>query len=735
MNSDDFARNRLGDASSPYLRQHAHNPVHWQPWDDAALAHARDTDTPILLSIGYSACHWCHVMAHEGFGNPGIAAAMNRAFVNIKLDREERADIDRVYQLAHQALGGRGGGWPLTAFLDPQDLSPFYIGTYFPPVPRHGLPGFPEVLQRVRAYFDSHRSELRAQAAQLRDWLQHAHVGASEQAVEPADAQAAAMQRISTRFDRQYGGNAGAPKFPRATELEWLLDSASKPLSLRERGRGEGTLATNPHPALLAKETAAFRPFSRGEKEKHMAHLTLANMAARGLQDHLGGGFFRYCVDADWTIPHFEKMLYDNAQLLPAYARIAANPGSDAALRDQAMVAVQGIVDWLAHDMTAPSGAFFSSLDADSEHEEGKYYLWTRDEVRAALDDAGFVLAEAAFGLDAPPNFEGRAWHLLRAVPVSALAERFELAPAEFTGRLDAIRRRLLDVRAARVAPARDDKILTAWNALMISGLARAARLLDDTHCAGMARGALDALRDTVWIDGQLYANATEPAWRISGFLDDHAFLLDALLETMQVAFDPRDLEWAIALADALLDQFNDETSGAFRFSTPQHATPLVHNENWMDDALPNGSAVAIRSLLRLGHLIGDARYLDRAARALQAAAGALNRYPDACTTLLRALDESVHPRPQIVIRSPAARAADWQAAVQSALQGTGLSPGGEPIDVFLIPAEATGLPGVLAARESRGDGTAYVCSGLTCQAPVTSPDALAKSLRAAIAN
>ena len=700
MSHDDFARNRLSDASSPYLRQHAGNPVDWQPWDDATLAHARDTDTPILLSIGYSACHWCHVMAHECFENPAIAAAMNRSFVSIKLDREERPDIDRAYQLAHQALSGRGGGWPLTAFLDPQDLSPFYIGTYFPPMPRHGLPGFPEVLQRVREYFDTHRGELRAQAGQLRDWLQHAQASSSEQAVEPAAMQAAAMQRIAARFDHQYGGNAGAPKFPRATELEWLLD-------------------------IRRANSAAIQ----------MAHLTLANMAARGLQDHLGGGFFRYCVDADWTIPHFEKMLYDNAQLLPVYARAAAVPGPDSALRDQATTAAQGIVDWLARDMTALGGAFFSSFDADSEHEEGKYYLWTRDEVHAALDDVDFPLAEAAFGLDAPPNFEGRAWHLLRAVPVNLLADRFKQTPKEITARLDVIRRRLLDVRSARVPPARDDKILTAWNALAISGLARCARLLDDTHCAGMARRALNALRDAVWIDNQLYANAAEPAWRIAGFLDDHAFLLDALLETMQVAFDPRDLEWAIALADALLDRFGDESSGGFRFSTPQHATPLIHNENWMDDALPNGSAVAIRSLLRLGHLIGDVRYLDRAAKALHAAAGALNRYPDACPTLLRTLNEFGRPRLQIVVRCPAARAADWQVAMRSALRGAGLAPGGDPVDAFMIPADATHLPGVLAARESRGDGAAYVCSGLTCQAPVTSPDALADSLHVALAN
>ncbi len=381
-----FDRNRLRGASSPYLRMHAGNPVHWQPWDEMALAHARDTDTPILLSIGYSACHWCHVMAHECFVNPDIATAMNRGFVNVKLDREERPDIDRVYQLAHQALTGRGGGWPLTAFLDPQDLSPFYIGTYFPPTPRHGLPAFPEVLERVRTYFDTRRDELREHAVALHGWLQHAEA-TGDGAVPDAEAvDATALRRIAARFDPDFGGSRGAPKFPRATELEWLLDG-------REEADAAGT-----------------------------ANLALANMASRGLQDHLGGGFFRYCVDASWTIPHFEKMLYDNAQLLPVYARAAASTHTDATLRGICATAVQGITEWLARDMTSPSGAFYAAISADSEGEEGRFYLWTREQWRAALPEALLPVAEQAFGLDRPPDFEGKAWHFLRVTPLDNIA-------------------------------------------------------------------------------------------------------------------------------------------------------------------------------------------------------------------------------------------------------------------------------------------------------------------------
>jgi uncharacterized protein YyaL (SSP411 family) len=723
--------NRLASASSPYLRMHAGNPVDWQAWDDAALASARETDTPILLSIGYSACHWCHVMARECFEDPAIAAAMNRWFVNIKLDREERPDIDRVYQLAHQALLGRGGGWPLTAFLDPRDLSPFYIGTYFPPVPRHGLPGFPEVLQGVRRHFDSHRDELRAQAEQLRDWMQRVENPASD-AVPDADAVAkTALQRIEARADPESGGTRGAPKFPRAAELEWLLDSASEPVSPRYRRRiapsaqrrGEDTTTPDPHPALRAT-------FSLREKGKAMSHLTLASMAARGLQDHLGGGFFRYSVDARWTIPHFEKMLYDNAQLLPVYARLAADEQADATLRATASEAVRGTAGWLARDMTAPDGAFRSAISADSEGAEGRFYLWTREQVQDALPADIGAVAERAFGLDQPANFEGHDWHLLRTVPLAEVARQLGRGTGDVEAGYEAARSKLFDTRARREHPARDDKVLTAWNALAISGLARTARMLDEPRCADMASRALAALRESVWINGELFANAAEPAQRIPGFLDDHAFLLDALLEVMQLTFAPRDLDWTIALADALLDKFADHDSGGFWFSTAEHATPLARGRDWTDDSLPNGNAVAIRSLLRLGHLIGETRYLDAAEHALKAASGALRRYPDACASLLRALQEFERPRPQIVVRFPEIQRNAWQSALRDALLGAGLVPGGDAVDVFLISDEAATLPGLLAERSSRGDtGTAYVCAGLTCQAPVTSPSVLAEAL------
>jgi uncharacterized protein YyaL (SSP411 family) len=729
----DYVSNRLASASSPYLRMHAGNPVDWQPWDEAALGQARESDTPILLSIGYSACHWCHVMAHECFEDPPIAAAMNRWFVNIKLDREERPDIDRVYQLAHQALLGRGGGWPLTAFLDPRDLSPFYIGTYFPPAPRHGLPGFPEVLQGVRRHFDTHRDELRAQSEQLRDWMRRVENPASGAIPDAASVAGTAMQRLEARADPEWGGTRGAPKFPRAIELGWLLDPAptgkrgvkTPPFPLRA-APDEGSEA-DPRSGATRSGLHAAPPEGRVRKQ---AHLTLATMAARGLQDHLGGGFFRYSVDASWTIPHFEKMLYDNAQLLPVYARLAADEQADTTLRSAASEAVRGIADWLARDMTAPDGAFYSAISADSEGAEGRFYLWTREQVRDALPADAAAVAEHAFGLDQAANFEGHAWHLLRTAPLEDVARQLGRDARDVEAAYATARKTLFDARERREHPARDDKILTAWNALAISGLARTARMLENARCAEMASRALDALRESVWIDGGLFANAAEPAQRIPGFLDDHAFLLDALLERMQLDFRPRDLDWATALADALLDKFTDYNSGGFWFSTAQHATPLARGRDWTDDSLPNGNAVAIRSLLRLGHLLGETRYLDAAERALGAASGALQRYPDACASMLRALQEFEQPRLQIVVRCPASERNAWQSTLRDAVHDTGIVPGGDPADAFLIPDEATALPGLLAERTSRGDaGTAYVCAGLTCQAPVTSQSALVEAL------
>ncbi|HEX5123525.1 MAG TPA: thioredoxin domain-containing protein, partial [Rhodanobacteraceae bacterium] len=590
--------NQLARETSPYLRQHAENPVDWWPWSDEALALARRERKPILLSIGYAACHWCHVMAHESFEDEATARVMNALYVNIKVDREERPDIDKVYQLAHQALAHRGGGWPLTVFLAPDDLVPFFAGTYFPKTPRYGQPPFVQVLQGVRAWFDSKPDEVRAQNDALAGFL--ADYGRGDAYAAPLDDAPirVALERIAATFDRENGGRIGGPKFPHAGEIELLLRHADD-----ER--------TAPSP-------------------REMAYLTLERMALRGLDDHLGGGFFRYSVDERWEIPHFEKMLYDNAQLLPVYAEAAA-------VLDEPGFAhpADACATWVAREMIAPDGGFFSSLDADSEGHEGRYYVWQRDEMRALLDADEFAIVELRYGLDRPPNFEGEAWHLVVAADFDEISARTGLDPVEARRRLGAAITKLLAARGKRVRPGLDDKILTAWNALMIGGAARAAQTHPDRPLLAEAERALDFLHANVWRDGRLFACHAGGVAKFPAYLDDHAFLLDALLAMLRVRWNRRDLAWAIALADALLARFEDTAQGGF-FFTAHDAEPLPQRPKpYLDESLPSGNGVAARALLALGHLIGETRYLDGAERTLRAAWSTLSEVPHGSPALL----------------------------------------------------------------------------------------------------
>jgi hypothetical protein len=675
--------NRLARETSPYLRQHADNPVDWWPWCDEALALARREKKPILLSIGYAACHWCHVMAHESFEDAATARVMNALYVNIKVDREERPDIDKVYQLAHQALARRGGGWPLTVFLAPDDLVPFFAGTYFPKTPRYGSPAFVQVLEGVRAWFDSKPDEVRAQNDALAGFLaDHARGSAHAHAQALDDSPIrSALTRIAAAFDAENGGHVGGPKFPHAGEIELLL--------------------------AYAHDEHASTPAPRA-----MARLTLERMALRGLDDHLGGGFFRYCVDAQWEIPHFEKMLYDNAQLLPLYAEAAVVLGEPGFARP-----ADGCAAWIAREMIASSGGFFSSLDADSDGEEGRYYVWHRDEVRALLDDDEFVVASMRYGLDRPPNFEGEAWHLVVSASFDEIASRASLAPDEVRPLLGKAIRKLLAARDQRARPGLDDKILTAWNALMIAGAARAARVHPDRPLLAEAERALDFLHANVWRDGRLFACHAGGVAKFPAYLDDHAFLLDALLAMLRVRWNRRDLDWAIALADLLLAKFEDTGSGGFFFTAhdaerlPQRPKPFA------DESLPSGNGVAARALLRLGHLIGEARYLTAAERTLRAAWGILEEYPQACCALLLALRDFVDPPMHVVIRyRDEAATAAWRS-------------GG--FDGYFIPANADALPGALGQQGAASDVVvAYICRGTSCDPPLTSPQEFAAALR-----
>jgi uncharacterized protein len=583
--------NSLARSTSPYLLQHADNPVDWLQWDTSVLERARTEDKPILLSVGYSACHWCHVMAHESFEDETTAAVMNHLFVNIKVDREERPDLDQIYQTAHQMLTGRAGGWPLTLFLTPEG-TPFYGGTYYPQEARYGLPGFVELCERIGEIWRTRRQDIEAQNRELLAALNRPVPGGGT-----LDDQPVAMLRalLLGNFDRQRGGFGGAPKFPHPSDLAFLLRRPDDP---------------------EAREAALF---------------TLRCMAAGGIHDQLGGGFCRYSVDERWEIPHFEKMLYDNGPLLGLYADAWAVSG-DAYFRQVA----EGIVGWLQREMTDPDGAFYSSLDADSEGEEGRYYVWDPAQLGLLLTAQESALARRHWGFDQPPNFEGQHWHLKVASPLAAGEEAL----------CESARAKLLAARAQRVRPGCDDKILTSWNALMIEGLAHAARIFARDDWLATARRALAHLHRDHWQAGRLLATSRHGKAHLSAYLDDYAFLLAALLELMDAGRQPEDLGFARQLADTLLDQFEDRKNGGFFFTAHDHEALIQRPKTAHDNALPSGNGVATLALLRLGRQLNEPRYLDAAQRVLESFGAQLGQQPAGCATLVMGLEAALVVNP-----------------------------------------------------------------------------------------
>jgi uncharacterized protein YyaL (SSP411 family) len=673
-------RNRLAEETSPYLKQHADNPVHWQAWNDEALDEARRSRKPILLSVGYSACHWCHVMAHESFEDEATARLMNDLYVNIKVDREERPDLDKIYQTSHQLMTRQAGGWPLTVFLTPEQV-PIFTGTYFPKERRYGMPAFREVLVAVEQYYRENADEIRERGASLVEALGGMQTAGGDDFAALSHAPlATARERLAATYDAEHGGFGGAPKFPHTTSLELLL-------ALGRRG-GAADAQTLP-----------------------MLTHTLDCMAQRGLYDHLAGGFFRYSVDGAWTIPHFEKMLYDNAQLLGLYADAYAATGTPR----YASVA-SATADWIMRDMQAPMGGYYSTLDADSEHEEGKFYLWTPAEFDAVLGPGEAALAKRVFGLTGPPNFEGKHWHLYLAEAPEAAAAALGLDASSAGSLLETARAKLLAAREKRAWPGRDEKVLVAWNGLMVAGMARAARVLADPKLAESATRAVDFIRAELWRDGRLKATYKDGRARFAAYLDDYAFLAYGLLELNQARWRDADMTLARELADALLEHFEDR-SGGFFFTADDHERLIMKPKPFVDEAVPAGNGIAARVLIALGHLLGEQRYLDAAERTVRAALHALHGYPDAHATLLGALDELLEPPKLVVLRGTPDELAPWRAKLASTHEPHRLA--------FAIPNDAN-LGGLLAQRAPRERAVAYVCEGMTCRAPVELADGVA---------
>ena len=677
--------NHLAKEASPYLLQHKDNPVDWHPWGQAALELAAKENKPLLLSIGYSACHWCHVMAHESFEDPATAEVMNRLFINIKLDREERPDLDKIYQTAHQLLTQRGGGWPLTVIMTPGENLPFFAGTYFPKEAQHGMPAFTDLLMKLAQHYETHQDDLRQQGGALVNALESIQPQAPVTGTALSNAPINGIrEQLAANFDKDWGGFGTAPKFPHPANLERLL-------------RHWRASAHSSEPDVDAL---------------FMTALTLSRMQNGGVFDQAGGGFYRYSVDQQWQIPHFEKMLYDNGPLLALTAQLWQASGDDAFRRVAGATA-----DWVLREMRAPEGGFYATLDADSDGGEGRFYLWTPDELAALLDPYEYTAVEHLYGLREPANFEDR-WHLTNRLSLDELMEHAGFTKSKLQSLLDSAQQKMLQARDQRERPGRDQKILTSWNALMIRGLAIASGALDSPKLAAAAANTVDFIRQHLIVNNQLHACHINGKVSFNAYLDDYAFLLDALLELLQHRWDDEHLKLAIWLANELLERFEDTENGGLFYTANDHEKLLYRPKSFSDDSMPSGNGVAALALNRLGHLLVEPQYLHAAERILLAGWASMQEFPHGHATLITALDEHLNPAEVIVIRGDEAE--DWCHSIQQVY-----SPGRL---CFAIPATAS-LPKSLSAKAAHEQTVAYICRGSQCSDPVNSLQELAAAI------
>lgn len=647
-------KNHLVNETSLYLLQHVANPVDWYPWGAEALEKAKKENKPIFLSIGYSACHWCHVMAHESFEDEETAKLMNKLFVNIKVDREERPDLDKIYQTAYQLLMGNGGGWPLSVFLTPEDQVPFIMGTYFPKEPHYQMPAFAEVLKYASEVYHQKKNLVIEQNNSLLSALKKVNSpgGLQKEELNFEPIKEGNSQLVSN-YDHVNGGFGNAPKFPYPTYLNRLLEES----------------------------------IEKKEYVKIFSH-TLVKMAYGGIYDQVGGGFFRYSTDAKWQIPHFEKMLYDNGQLLGIYANAYA-------ITHQAEFAdvIEKTGGWVIREMQSPEGGYFSSLDADSEGEEGKYYVWGKQELHNFLTTYEYKFFEENLNGGDEENFEGK-YHLFFVKDREK--EKFH-----------SIQKKLLQERMKRVLPGRDEKILTSWNALMIKGMALAGMRLQKIDFIASAQRALDFIHLHLWQDGELFATYQVNQSRLNAYLDDYAFLIDAILSLLEVSWNFNYLQFAKDLADTMLNKFFDKNSGAFFFTSHDHESLIYRPINFSDEATPSGNAIAVRVLIRLGYLLGDREYLDAAEKTLQAAWADIKAYPRTHCAFLSALSEYLAPPEIIIVRGEAVEFEKWQKQESLNYNPHRLT--------FFIPDQERYLPVSLKEKHYPGYLVAYQCKGYHC--------------------
>jgi len=678
--------NRLIHETSPYLRQHAHNPVDWHPWDAAALEQARKEDKPILLSIGYSACHWCHVMERESFENEDIARIMNQCFVNVKVDREERPDLDSIYMSYVQMTTG-SGGWPMTVFLTPGQV-PFFGGTYFPPDDRYGRPGFPKICLAVFEAYQKRRSEIEQSAADIVKNLQGINQLPSGKDLPDGETLGLAFSNLAQRFDLTHGGFGGAPKFPGSMSLAFCLRHYYR---------------TGLQPAL------------------DFAELSLEKMALGGIYDQLGGGFHRYSVDDHWLVPHFEKMLYDNALLSRAYLHAFQQTRNPLYGR-----ITEEILDYVTREMTHPEGGFYSTQDADSEGEEGKFFVWTPAEIEAILGKDDAKVFCRYFDVSQRGNFEGH--NILNVpIPMAEFAAKERLPVEELQALIERSRHRLFVEREKRIKPHRDEKILTSWNGLMLVGFANAASVFNRADYLDRARTNAEFVLSNLKHEGRLLRTFKDGQAKLNGYLEDYACFVEGLLSLFEATGELRWLNEAVLLNETMLDQFWDASTASFYLTGKDHEKLITRVKDFYDNATPAGSSVAIFNLLKLAILTGDMEYRNKAEEALRSMKTSLERYPSGFGYLLEAADFYVGPVQEIaIVGLPSdARTSRLTEAVYRQYLPNKVVVVADPDDNALRAR----LPLLQGKDLVAGEPAAYVCRNYSCKAPVTTVADLEKLL------
>jgi uncharacterized protein YyaL (SSP411 family) len=678
--------NHLIDETSPYLLQHAHNPVDWFPWGEEALEIARRDQKPILLSIGYSACHWCHVMEHESFENEAIARLMNENFVNIKVDREERPDLDQIYMSAVQMMTHHGG-WPMTVFLTPEGL-PFYAGTYFPPEDRYNMPGFPRVLMSVADAYRERSADVQETAASILSELKRAATALESSELLTTELLDAAYRGIIRSYDSTNGGFGGAPKFPPAMSLEFLLHTYYR--------------TADPQPLRIVENTCR-------------------KMAQGGIYDQLGGGFHRYATDARWLVPHFEKMLYDNALLSALYLHYY-----QASHNPDARKAAEGILDYVVREMTDPDGGFYSTQDADSEGVEGKFFVWSKNEIAELLGERDAALVMAYYNVTDAGNFEGEnILNITRDLPAVAVSQ--QVTEAHLSEALARSREILFAAREKRVKPARDEKILTAWNGLMLGAFAEAAAILNRPDYLKVAKKNAQFLLDHLRGDRLLLRTYKDGHAKLNAYLEDYAFFINGLVTLFETSGELQWLQEALSLATIMIDEFWDDENGGFFYTGRSHENLIVRSKDFFDNATPSGNSVAAEVLLRLGLMTDNADYKRRAGTILRLMATTVQRYPSGFGRLLCALDFYVGSPKEIALiaefdqlETDALLAEVWSRYLPNKIVA--------PISPSNTSARDL-IPLVRQRPQIDGKATVYLCEQFVCQTPTTDPKELASQL------